>query len=461
MADAPGPDPDALEFFARPAASELSAHAAAPDLHADAAASVLHARFAESDLHARFAESDLHARFAATPYAFGFYQAMRRLEAHHSDRPRFGRAIRPEQEPVRLAQEPSLVFAPSTLHAWTAGKHDLPPRLLVNFFRPVRTQRTAAAAPHRIRPRPPAQRLRHHLPALRRYLSSSCLVAVLYRAWASAQPTVSFDRPEDDRFALFVGALIGLGMKSLRNRDAMPDLTKLHFAGHLSTQTRHAEGLGAILSEFFWMPVSVACFIGAWLNLQAADFTRLAGTPETARLGMTTLVGSRVWSRQHKFRIVFGPLDLADYLRLLPGGTSFRRLIPIVRNYAGDTLAWDVNLVLKRDQVPAIRLGRQGRLGWTTWLTPRRAVHDAADLFLDASAEGFARKFDTLVPEPPADLLPDPPPELPPELLPEVSDEPKPAVPEPDEDDTLKIKPGDVPPAAPPTTVNPPVEIDA
>jgi type VI secretion system protein ImpH len=93
-----------------------------------------------------------------------------------------------------------------------------------------------------------------------------------------------------------------------------------------------------------------------------------------------------VWSRQHKFRLVFGPLGFADYQRLLPDGGSFHRLVPLVRNYAGDVLAWDIAPILRRDEVPELRLGRQGRLGWTTWLMPRRSEADAADLFLDASA---------------------------------------------------------------------------
>jgi type VI secretion system protein ImpH len=207
------------------------------------------------------------------------------------------------------------------------------------------------------------------------------------------RPTVSFDRPEQDRFADYVGALIGLATPGMRDRDSMPDLSKLHFAGLLSNQTRHAEGLGQILTAFFTMPVQVEGFLGAWLSLPDSDCTRLGGGEQTAQLGRSALVGNRVWSRQHKFRVVFGPLDLAEYERLLPGGLSFHRLVPIVRNYAGDALVWDVNLILKQDQVPSIRLGQQGRLGWTTWLMPRRAETDAADLFLDASADSHASEI--------------------------------------------------------------------
>ena len=83
----------------------------------------------------------------------------------------------------------------------------------------------------------------------------------------------------------------------MRERDAMPDLTKLHFAGHLANQTRHAEGLGSILSAFFAMRVRVASFIGAWLTLQVSDCTHLGDAPRTGTLGGSALLGGRVWSR--------------------------------------------------------------------------------------------------------------------------------------------------------------------
>lgn len=341
----------------------------------------------------------LFARLAAAPWEHGFYQTMRRLEALHRDRPRFGRSVRPAQDPARLAQEPFVTFAPSTLAGWEPGEDGRAPRLVQYFFGvfgpdgPLPLHLTEYARDRRRNWRDPTfQRfadLFHH-----RALS------LFYRAWAESRPTISFDRPEEDRFALYTGALIGLGMESLRDRDAMPDLTKLHFAGHLANQTRHAEGLGSILSAFFTMPVRIECFKGAWLTLQDQDRTRLAQAEATGTLGKTALLGGRVWSRQHKFRIVFGPLTLADYRRLLPGASSFHKLIPIVRNYAGDTLIWDVNVILKREEVPPIALGKQGRLGWTTWLTPRRKLADAADLFLDASADSMARAIDARLPTP-------------------------------------------------------------
>jgi type VI secretion system protein ImpH len=339
------------------------------------------------------AASDLLQRLAAEPWSWSFYQAMRRLEARFADRPRFGQSGRPAQDAIRFGQEPSVVFAPATLAAWETGQGGRADRMLVHFFGlfgpdgPLPLHLTEYARDRRRNFRDPTfQRFAdvfHHR-----------LLSLFYRAWANSRPTVSFDRPQQDRFSLYVGALMGLGTEFVRHRDAMPDLTKLHFAGHLSGQTRHAEGLAAILSAFFHMPVRIDSFIGAWLVLEARDRTRLGESPRTAGLGTTAVLGGRVWSRQHKFRLVFGPLSLPEYLRLLPGGSSFHRLIPVVRNYVGDVLVWDVNLILKAAEVPKLQLGRQGRLGWTTWLVPRRKSADAADLFLDASADSMARNVD-------------------------------------------------------------------
>jgi type VI secretion system protein ImpH len=298
------------------------------------------------------------------------------------------------QDPVRLGQVPSVTFAPSTLAAYEVANERHATRLIVNFFGlfgpngPLPLHLTEYARDRERNSKDETFRrfadIFHH-----RALS------LFYRAWAEAQPTVSFDRPADDHYGRFVASLIGIGMPGYRNRDAMPDLAKQHYAGHLVNRTRHAEGLAAILTDFFKMPARIETFIGDWLELPEDGLTRLGGGAEVAALGQSAAIGRRVWTRQHKFRIVFGPLTLQDYQRMLPGGASFRRLVPIVRNYVGDTLAFDVNLILQRAEVPRIQLGRQGQLGWTSWLTPRRGLSDAGDLHLQAGAGGTARDADS------------------------------------------------------------------
>ena len=100
-------------------------------------------------------------------------------------------------------------------------------------------------------------------------------------------------------------------------------------------------------------------------------------------LGRSVLVGRRVWDRQHKFRLCLGPLDLAQYTQLLPGGRGIAQLQACVRNYAGLEYSWDARLVLHGQAVPPLRLGQGGRLGYTSWLGRRQGAAPATDLVLD------------------------------------------------------------------------------
>jgi type VI secretion system protein ImpH len=76
-------------------------------------------------------------------------------------------------------------------------------------------------------------------------------------------------------------------------------------------------------------------------------------------------------------------VDFDRFGDFLPDGRSLERLMHWVRNYVGMEFDWQAQLVLACDEVPAARLGRQGRLGWTTWLGSRRATTDADDLILE------------------------------------------------------------------------------
>ena len=81
--------------------------------------------------------------------------------------------------------------------------------------------------------------------------------------------------------------------------------------------------------------------------------------------------------------MILGPVSLTDFRRFLPESPRLQRLVAFVRAYAGDELAWDLNLVLKREEVPKLTLDGGGRLGWTTWLPSARADRDRDDLVLE------------------------------------------------------------------------------
>jgi type VI secretion system protein ImpH len=327
------------------------------------------------------------------PQQFDFFQAMRRLE-HLSGgvagRPRFGAASRPAEEPIRIGQEPSLAFSPAALDSLQPGRQGFPPRLMVNFFGllgpngPLPLHLTEYAR----------DRARNSGDATMRSfldLFHHRMMMFFYRAWSSAEPTVSHDRPETNRFIAYVGSLIGIGLPSLRGRDRFPDAAKLFYAGRFSTQTRNAEGLAAVIGDFFRMPARIEPFVGESLDIPAELQWALGriGPNKIGLLGVSTTLGARAWGRQSKFRVVLGPLDRRQFQSMLPGGDSLPTLNDLVRSYAGDDLRWDLRLFLEEKVEEPLRL-QHSRLGWTSWLGRAKAER-REDLLLDPQAENYRK----------------------------------------------------------------------
>jgi type VI secretion system protein ImpH len=361
----------------------------APTEPADEAASRPAGAGAAGVVHAPWLEALRRA-----PWRFGFLQTLRRLDCAQPGRPRIGGSPRAADDPVRLGQRPSMRFPPAELAGLDRTAAGRPDRLSVYFF--------GLLGPHGPMPLHltdyARRRIREHNdPTFARFLDvfNHRMLALYFRGWAQAQPAVSFDRPDEDRFGDYLSSLGGTGMPSLQRRDAMPDLAKRRFAAHLGCQARHPDGLRSMLSVLLGVPVRIEELIGHWLTLPDDCRWRLGADRANGALGQTTTVGARVWDHQSKFRVRVGPVPLGTYEALLPGGALLPQVKAVVRNYVGDQLDWDLRPVLAEAEVPRLRLGVAGRLGWTTWLASGALGRDGDDLELDpetaSSTQGNGR----------------------------------------------------------------------
>ena len=353
----------------------------------------------------------------ARPYSFDFFHALRLVQCGCASGPRLGASKSPEQDPVRFCQRPSLAFAAATIDELERGT---PPKLFVNFFGlfgpngPLPLQLTDYALRRQLgqradvgadearglsrEKREPARaeetssRGDNTLPAFCDVFHHR-LISLFFRAWACNQQTVDFDRPEDQRFPFYLGSSFGLASETNErgefqpHADALPTGAKLFYAGRLACPTRNAEGLEAILEDYFGVAAEVQTFHGRWLELPPEDRCRLGYSPETGTLGMTAIAGSRIWDSQLTFRVRLGPMPLADFTRFLPGSRSLERLTSWVANYAGAQYFWDLQVLLAAAEVPATvlafdRPAQMGRLGWTAWLKSRPMERDAEDMIL-------------------------------------------------------------------------------
>jgi len=314
-----------------------------------------------------------------------FFQVLRLIENAHPDKPRIGASLRPRDDAVRFGQDPSLTFHPTMLGQFTRADGAARARLAVNFFGllgangPLPLHLTEYVR-DRLRNEGDGTLLAfldvfHHR-----------MLSLFYRARASAEPAISLDRADGDRFSDFVGSLFGIGAPGLQQRDEIGDFAKLHFAGLLANKTRPAAGLVTILRAYLRLPVEIEQFVGHWMRLPPEIRTRLGAGEAGNRLGSSTVLGGQVWDCQNKFRLVIGPVGYADYCRLLPGGESMGRLAAWVKTYAGLTLDWDVRLILKQEEAPPLRLGGGTRLGWSTWPAGAASRAQRQQLIINPSA---------------------------------------------------------------------------
>jgi type VI secretion system protein ImpH len=317
-------------------------------------------------------------RLLERPGRFDFHTALWRFDAQDPARPRLGEAERPSEEPVRVGQAPSAAFAGAEVSEFRAAAEGLPARLTVAFLGlwgpngPLPTHMTEYAH----------ERVTHAGDAtLARFadIFHHRILLLFYRAWAVGLPTTSIGPAASNAFTRYVGALMGLGLSTTRERGGASDFSKLYYAPFFAG-SHSAEGLRDLLEDYFGVPVAVEEWVGQSLDLPDDEQWRLGARDGTSSLGRAVL-GARVWSRASKFRIRFGPLRTGEFERMLPGSDALEALSSLVRLYTNDEWDWDVRLVLSAAHSEPMCLGRKGRLGWTARLGsgPQAAVDVLVD----------------------------------------------------------------------------------
>lgn len=323
----------------------------------------------------------------AEPYRFDFFQAVRLLERLARDREPVGRAGPPMREAARFRAHSSLSFPPSSIRALSRPGDDArPPDMTVAFLGLIGP---SGVLPH-VYTELVIDRLRAGDRALAAFLDlfGHRMVSLFFRAWEKNRPAIAFERGDAaDPLAELAYAFIGLGLPSLRSRLDVPDVALLPYAGLLAQRHRPAGSLEAMLSDYFGRPIAVEPFVGRWLKLEPGDRSALGASGPHNGLGSSLVVGSKIWDEQSKFRLRIGPLTLEQYRQFLPGGAPFRALCRLARLYADAEFDFDVQLILKADEVPPPHLSGDGpQLGRTLWSRAGAMPRDADDGIFPAEA---------------------------------------------------------------------------
>ena len=330
---------------------------------------------------------ELLEHLQAEPWRFGFLSLLRRIGANPATDP-IGTARRPRSEPFRLGQQPSLAFAPREI----ANAQEADGRLKVRLFGlgmlgpngplPIHVTEIAKDREDSRRDTTTADffDLFHH-----RFFT------LFYRAWASSQSTAGLDRKDNERFSFYIASLVGQDVGEISRRP-LSSHARLAASAHLVREARNPDGLRATLERYFGVPVALEENVFHWIEIDPADQGRMGRPGAAATMGRGAILGRVAPDRQHRFRIVIGPVDLDAYLRFTPQGEDLPRLVEWVRAFVGYELEWELELLIKPESAPPAVMGGRQRMGWSGWLG-RPAPHKPIT-GMRFEPERYVRHFD-------------------------------------------------------------------
>ncbi len=341
----------------------------------------------------RNATADLIARTAEAPGEAEAFQIVRLIlraaRRAGSARARVGEDTRPAAEPLRLRAAAGQRFPSAEITAAKDGEGGKP-ELTVAFM--------GLTGPSGVLPDHYSdlvvQRRRARDPALADFLDlfNHRTISLFYRAWAKPRLPIRFEEaqtPFDDPFSRALAAVMGLGLTAQRPLAALGDGGMLGLAGMLGRRVRTPGAVRRLAAALLDMPVEVEEFQGRWIAITPAERTRLAapvpGERTFSGLGTEAVAGAQTWDVQSRFRLRLGPMSLAQFQAFFRPDGPRALLNQVVREAVGPSIAFDLQLVLKADEVPSLQLGggaAEALLGQTTWVGEAAVKQDRDEALL-------------------------------------------------------------------------------
>lgn len=312
----------------------------------------------------------------SNPSSFDFFALMREIERSDKSKPRFGDSLVLMEELATIEQDPFMEFPKSNIAGYEENKGK-PPRIsakFLGFFGPQGALPLSTTVDaHRWSSSRDPSFARFTNVFATRYLQ------LFFRTWADARPVVQLDRPEEDRFADYLGSMIGIGSQAFKRRDTIDDNNKINHAGVTGPTIKSPVRLQHLLCGVFGVDVKIEERVGLWLNFDPEDQMALAGN--ASPLGVNCFLGQRVYSINDKIRICIRAENLEQYRNFLPSGAYFDKLSDLIFHYIGYRFEFEIQLSLKATHARPVALGKSGELGWTSWMGAPSVDND--DGYLD------------------------------------------------------------------------------
>lgn len=318
-----------------------------------------------------------------TGHRYSFFQAVSLLERVLDAPVSVGEQGPPSREVVRFTADTSMAFAPSDIRKVRRkpgqgpnGEDQLRFELETTFLglygpsSPLPPDVNEAIVSNSV----DSDKLRGFLDVF-----NNRLTGLLYRIWRRYRHYQVFDERGRDEITRLIASVAGSLDLIDKARPAEPDRAPagdmeplsersvLSNAASIALFCHSASVLERILESS--LP-GVTARIEEWIPRKATvvEEQRWKLGAANSALSDDALLGAHVPDVCGKFRIWLGPLDLDEYLALLPHGKWREALDQLVKRVLRDHLIYDVVLTIRPSAAPAWTLGGDQVLGHTAWL---------------------------------------------------------------------------------------------
>jgi type VI secretion system protein ImpH len=318
-----------------------------------------------------------------SPNTFEFFAAVRLLELLRPNRTRVGGFGDPADEVAHFGVNHGLAFPASEIQALELEDAE-PARVKVNF---MGLTGPSGLLPYAYSQLISERRLQKDT-ALAAFfdLFHHRLLSLFYVAWEKHRFTRQYERSGTDAVTEHLIDLAGLGVPRSERFGSIGIQTFAAYSGLLAPEPRSAVGLEQMIGDFFGVPVTIVQFLGGWYPVSPTDQCEVGEEEISSQIGFGALVGDAVCDPQARVRVRLGPLTRKQFDSFLPNGSAHDELRSLVRLYSHDQFEFEVQLVLRAEDVPGFALDGAAtsgeRLGWSTWIRTAPKPVDADETVL-------------------------------------------------------------------------------
>ncbi len=342
----------------------------------------------------RIQSSDLKKRLLEKPKRFSFYQAVQLIENFSKDSIRIGGSGPPTREAVRLRPSVGVSFPSSDIEeieeyedkesgdrkylitTTFMGLYGVASPLPTYYCEEILEDEVENLNDDERSPTRDFLDIFHHR-----------ILSLLYRCWLKYRYLFQFYPDGNDETSRRFLCLIGIDPENRNAYLPVAPIALLRFAGLISQLPHSGASLETMLSAFFsGIPVSVVQCHPRWVNIPDDQRTKLG--QQGCGLGEDMVMGARMLDQMGSFRVKLGPLSKKEFKSFFPVERNYSQLVFLVKFFVEMALEFDVELVLRKEDVTPVELGGEEPvyLGWNSWVLSREVMEDMSIVLAGSAA---------------------------------------------------------------------------